>query len=100
MSRCACLVDGCASGASAAKPRKGKGLKAEAGDSDGGGESCCTPEDTHADVLGDAGMILRDPPVLHLLLHETVRVRAVAVYERRQKKHIPRVWMPSAIFLC
>jgi hypothetical protein len=62
---------GCASGASAVKQRKEK-LKAEADDSDGGGESCCTPEDTHADVLGDAGMILRDPPVLHLLLHETV----------------------------
>ena len=26
-------------------------------------------------ILGDMGMILRDPPVFHLLLHETMRAR-------------------------
>ncbi len=35
-----------------------------------GGDS--RPEDTPATWLADAGMILRDPPMLHMLLHETV----------------------------
>jgi hypothetical protein len=37
-----------------------------------GGESISRVEDSALLWLADAGMILRDPPVLHLLLHETV----------------------------
>ena len=45
--------------------------------SDGGAS-----EDMPATWLADAGLILRDPPVLHLLLHETARplVRAAAAH--------------------
>ena len=38
-----------------------------------GGEGTCRPEETALTNLADAGMILRDPTVLHMLLHETVR---------------------------
>ena len=43
----------------------------ENSDSDGGG-SISKNENTGLNWLVDAGMLLRDPPVFHLLLHETV----------------------------
>ena len=71
----------------AAKAHKSRGLQkraargaaggggADGDESDGGGESTCRPDDSLARVLADAGMILRDPPVMHMLLHE-VRLQA------------------------
>lgn len=49
----------------AAKPAR-RGGAADGENGDGG-------EETALSNLADAGMILRDPPVLHMLLHETVR---------------------------
>jgi hypothetical protein len=43
-----------------------------------GGESISRTENSALSWLADAGMILRDPPVLHLLLHETVRATCAA----------------------
>ena len=56
-----------------------QGMQSENSD---GGASVSRPEDTPATWLADAGLILRDPPVLHLLLHETARplVRAAAAH--------------------
>ena len=66
--------------ASAAKAQKqsgklgGRGAAQRAGsEASDGGESISRVEDSAAQWLADAGMVLRDPPVLHLLLHETVR---------------------------
>jgi len=43
-------------------------------DNSNGGESISIPEDTPVTMLADAAMILRDTPVFHMLLHETVRL--------------------------
>lgn len=55
-------------------------------DSDGGESTIGRAEDTASLWLADAGMVLRDPPVLHLLLHEAVSVacflRALATVAR------------------
>ena len=42
-------------------------------------------------LLGDVGMILRDPPVLSLLLHETVRTLEGVVEAERVPKSEPRL---------
>jgi hypothetical protein len=52
------------------RPSKGGGGGDSDGDSDGGGESTCRPDNSLARVLADAGMVLRDPPIMHMLLHE------------------------------
>ena len=52
---------------------------AESENSDGG-DGVDRPEDAALSNLVDAGMILRDPAVFHLLLHETVRSVALHVY--------------------
>ena len=51
---------------------------AESENSDGG-DGTGRPEDAALSNLADAGMILRDPAVLHMLLHETVRAAAFRV---------------------
>ena len=48
------------------------GPQAAGSENSDGGESISRVEDSALLWLADAGMILRDPPVLHLLLHETV----------------------------
>lgn len=42
-------------------------------DNSNGGESISVPKDTPVTMLADAAMVLRDTPVFHMLLHETVR---------------------------
>jgi hypothetical protein len=42
-------------------------------DNSNGGESISVPKDTPVTMLADAAMVLRDAPVFHMLLHETVR---------------------------
>ena len=51
---------------------------AESENSDGG-EGSGRPEDPALSSLADAGMILRDPAVFHMLLHETVRAAGFRV---------------------
>ena len=57
-----------------ARPRSSKQVLSdgEGSDSDGG-QSISKSDDIGVMWLVDAGMMLRDPPVFHLLLHETVR---------------------------
>lgn len=43
-------------------------------DNSNGGESISVPKDTPVTMLADAAMVLRDAPVFHMLLHETVRL--------------------------
>jgi hypothetical protein len=45
-----------------------------------GADGTGRPEDAASSDLVDAGMILRDPAVLHMLLHETVRSASLGVY--------------------
>ena len=47
--------------------------RAAASENSDGGESISRAGDSAEMWLADAGMVLRDPPVIHLLLHETVR---------------------------
>ena len=49
-------------------------------------------DDAFEQVPGDMGMILQDPPVLHLLLHETIRtlkgvIEAEGVPKKEQRLH-------------
>mmetsp|Transcript_1949 Transcript_1949/g.7146 ORF Transcript_1949/g.7146 Transcript_1949/m.7146 type:complete len:677 (+) Transcript_1949:3-2033(+) len=62
--------------------KKRKKAQQVAGDSDGG-ESINRREEAQGVVLCEAGMMLRDPPVLHLLLHEMVRRLEMALEEDR-----------------
>ena len=50
-------------------------------------------------ILGDMGMILRDPPVFHLLLHETMRTLQFVVKDERQPKTDARL-KKLAKFVC
>ena len=58
----------------AAKQGRRPAADSEMGD---GPEGTGYAEDTPLSALADAGMILRDPPVFHMLLHETVRAPLV-----------------------
>ena len=40
----------------------------------------------HENLLGNVGMVLRDPPVLHLLLHETLRTLDAALHIRKEQE--------------
>ena len=40
----------------------------------------------HENLLGNVGMVLRDPPVLHLLLHETLRTLGAALHIRKEQE--------------
>lgn len=44
-----------------------------------GADAAGRPEETPLSNLADASMILRDPPVFHMLLHETVRAAEFGV---------------------
>ena len=70
----------------------GAAAKPTVSESDGGAsavsrvqkiEEVVEPAET---ILGDMGMILRDPPVFHLLLHETMRTLQFVVKDERQPK--------------
>ena len=70
----------------------GAAAKKDGNESDDGGSisrvhGVQEKDDTQEQVTGDMGMILQDPPVLHLLLHETIRtLEAVIEAERVPKK--------------
>ena len=69
----------------------------ERGDSDGDAPAGSMSRAANAsdaaneNLLGDVGMILRDPPVLSLLLHETVRTLEGVVEAERVPKSEPRL---------
>ena len=69
----------------------------ERGDSDGDAPAGSMSRAANAsdaaneNLLGDVGMILRDPPVLSLLLHETVRTLEGVVEAARVPKSEPRL---------
>ncbi len=48
-------------------------------------------DDTLEQVPGDMGMILQDPPVLHLLLHETIRTLEAVIEAEGVPKKEPRL---------
>jgi len=56
-------------------------------------------DDTFEQVSGDMGMILRDPPVLHLLLHEVIRTLQGVIEAEKQPKHEQRLHELTR-FLC
>lgn len=83
----------------------GAAAKPTVSESDGGAsavsrvqkiEDVVEPAET---ILGDMGMILRDPPVFHLLLHETMRTLQFVVKDERQPKTDTRL-KKLAKFVC
>jgi hypothetical protein len=83
----------------------GAAAKPTVSESDGGAsavsrvqkiEEVVEPAET---ILGDMGMILRDPPVFHLLLHETMRTLQFVVKDERQPKTDARL-KKLAKFIC
>ena len=75
----------------------GAAAKKDGNESDDGGSICRVhdaqeKDDAFEQVPGDMGMILQDPPVLHLLLHETIRtlegvIEAEGVPKKEQRLH-------------
>jgi len=73
-------------------------------ESDDGGSISRVPDrrehdDTFEQVSGDMGMILRDPPVLHLLLHEVIRTLQGVIEAEKQPKNERRLHELTR-FLC
>jgi hypothetical protein len=73
-------------------------------ESDDGGSISRVPDrreqdDTFEQVSGDMGMILRDPPVLHLLLHEVIRTLQGVIEAEKQPKDEQRLHELTR-FLC
>ena len=75
----------------------GAAAKKDGNESDDGGSisrvhDAQEKDDAFEQVPGDMGMILQDPPVLHLLLHETIRtlegvIEAEGVPKKEQRLH-------------